>query len=74
MFIYNNQLRLHTCIAGINTHYFFNGETVCVDEKESPTQDFCKRLGTFLGPRLAGVSQEITDYREKTKSTGLVLV
>ena len=30
--------------------------------------DFCKRLGTFLGPRLAQISAEITETREKNKS------
>ena len=32
------------------------------------SSDFCKRLGTFLGPRLAQISAEITEAKEKNKS------
>ncbi|XP_064406306.1 vacuolar fusion protein CCZ1 homolog isoform X2 [Halichondria panicea] len=40
-------------------------------EKASPSSDFCKRLNTFLGPRLAQISREISDFRDKSKPQGL---
>ena len=43
---------------------------VCVASgKNSPSSDFCKRLGTFLGPRLSQLARDITEFVNKSKTT-----
>lgn len=56
--------RLYVYSAGNVTMCFF-----VQGDKVSPQDDFCKRLSTYLGPRLAQISQEITDFKDKSKST-----
>ncbi|CAI8013593.1 Vacuolar fusion protein CCZ1 homolog [Geodia barretti] len=36
--------------------------------KNSPSADFCKKLGTFLNPRLSQISREIADFIAKSKT------
>lgn len=36
--------------------------------KSSPSNDFCKKLGTFLGPRLSQIAREIRDFVGKSKT------
>lgn len=58
-----------SCLSRVNTK--LNVVVLCSVADEgggSPMSgDFCKRLGTFLGPRLAQMSAEITEFREKSK-------
>ncbi len=42
---------------------------VKTDKMASPQNDFCKKLSTYLGPRLAQISREITDFNAKNKSS-----
>jgi len=39
------------------------------DKTASPQNDFCKKLSTHLGPRLAQISREITDFNAKNKTS-----
>ena len=37
--------------------------------KSSPPSDFCKRLGTFLSPRVSQLARDIDDFVTKSKAT-----
>lgn len=72
--------KLFTFICMYKTWYILVCVCVCVyvgmyveSGKSSPSSDFCKRLGTFLAPRLSQIGRDMTDFVNKSKTTRYIL-